>query len=223
GMLTGQGGQLDLSALAAMAEDISVGPTVLLREPNTVIRDFDVALPLEYRNFSRFRNPADEGTRPSLEKNPVLTQVAVRVGKNRARGDFLLDTGAASSFISSAMAKKLGLLKQDGTPAVPVVFSLPMSGISGKQTVAQGFVVSQLRVRGSGRDLVFKEARVLVHDVAAKLDDGEVVVLDGIFGNNLMLPSVSGVATGLPSATHPGAFAKIWVDGPKGRLLFKLK
>ncbi len=217
------GGSPDLSMLGSALEQVTQGPRVTLRPGNAPIRGYDIEIPLDYREFSRHENPEDRGPKPSLAKNPVIEGVSVRNVKKRARGDFLLDTGAASSFISTRMAKELALIGPEGQRLASAAFRLPMSGISGKQTVAEGFVVSELVVQARGKTLVFKDARVLVHDVAAKLDDGEVVVLDGIFGNNLLLPTVAGAGTGIPSGSHPGGFSKIWVDGPGGRLLLKTR
>lgn len=215
------GGTLDLSGLSTMLQQVTLGPAVTVRDGGAPIRGYDIAIPLVYRDFARRQNPEDQGPKPDLADNPVLPGVVVRNVKKRARGDFLLDTGAATSFISTEIAEQLALIGPDGERLAPVAFRLPMSGISGRQTVAEGFVVSELVVQAKGKAVVFRDARVLVHDVAAKLDDGEVVVLDGIIGNNLLLPSVAGAGTGIPTGSYPGAFSRIWIDGPNQRLLLK--
>ncbi|MEO1173938.1 MAG: retropepsin-like aspartic protease, partial [Myxococcota bacterium] len=144
-------------------------------------------------------------------------RVLLRHRGRKSVGDWLLDTGAATSFISTAQARRLGLLK------APATFILPVSGISGQPESAPGHRIRTIEIRGVRKTLLFKDAHVMVKDIAAKLDDGRVVILDGLLGNNLLLSSVGGLTGGLPTRSSPSPFEKITLDGPRGRLFLKMR
>lgn len=207
------GGQRGLDTLNAALD----GPALTLHPPSFSPRRFDFELVLTYRDFSRHRNPADVAPAPSLAPNPVVERVILRHRGKTSVGDWLLDTGASTSFVSTAQARSLGVL--DRSPS----FTMPISGISGRPVKARGYRIDRLELRGVRKKLVFKNAHVLVFDIAATLDDGRRVILDGVLGNNLLLPSVGGLANGIPDRANDSPFATITIDGPKGRAFFKLR
>ncbi|MEO1481297.1 MAG: retropepsin-like aspartic protease [Myxococcota bacterium] len=196
---------------------LGTDPRVALHPGSFRPKRFDVEVPLVYRDFSRHENPEDVAPKPDLAKNPVLERVLLRHRGRKSVGDWLLDTGAATSFISTAQARRLGLLK------APATFILPVSGISGQPESAPGHRIRTIEIRGVRKTLLFKDAHVMVKDIAAKLDDGRVVILDGLLGNNLLLSSVGGLTGGLPTRSSPSPFEKITLDGPRGRLFLKMR
>jgi len=70
--------------------------------------------------------------------------------------------------------------------------------------------------------LVYQSLHVIVHDVGIVLDDGSEVILDGVFGLNLLLPTMGGMAGGLPSTFDNGPFRRIWIDTANRTLGLKL-
>ena len=132
--------------------------------------------------------------------------------------------------ISKAHAQSLGLLNANGQPVRSPDFHLPLGGVSGKQINAPGFRIESLEVTtASGRVLRYQNVPVVVHDISTKLDNGQTITLDGLFGLNLLLPGTQG-ASGLIGALTGNAssggsqgdgpvFEAAWIDGPRGRLL----
>lgn len=117
-------------------------------------------------------NTANPGTQPSASFNPVVQQVRTTQGsladENR---NFLFDTGAQLSIISTETALALGL----DLNAAPN--SIDIQGASGSATIP-GYVISSLELpRGDGGTLRFTDVPVFV------LDIGEGI--DGILGMNL--------------------------------------
>jgi hypothetical protein len=87
-----------------------------------------------------------------------------------------------------------------------------------------GFEIDYLRVPTvSGNNLVFKKARLGVHDIRF-FDEkrGEFVVLDGIFGSNFLCASakMEGV---FPVDISKTAFEKIVIDMHRGLLGFDVR
>jgi len=200
-------------------DQLGVGPAVRLHPPHHPRPGVDLTVDMNYVDFNRYRNPADRGAKPTLARNPMIPGVAAHHDGAQYTGNWLLDTGAAVSIISTAQARQLGLVDAAGEPIVQPKFTLPITGISGGATQVDGFVLDQLIIpaRG-GRRIVYRNAHVIVHDVSIVLDDGSTVTLDGVFGLNLLLPTISGMATGLPTGVAPSPYKRIWIDGPGATL-----
>ncbi len=94
-----------------------------------------------------------------------------------------------------------------------------MGGIRGSLKEDAGFIVDRLRVPADHeRTLEFRNVRVLVRDIGIQLGPDRIVVLDGVFGMNLLLPSASGLADGVPDEVADSAFKRIWIDGHRRNL-----
>ena len=213
----------DIDGLLSRLGDLGAGPAVRLHKPDTRPPKVDIVIPLRLVNFARRRNPDDRGPLPALSENFVIEDIEMEVAGKRVSGDWLLDTGAPASMISTEQAITLGLFDQNGQPQRPPDFSLPLGGISGGVKTSPGFRIERLRVPVAGdKTVTYLGAYVIVHDVSTELDDGEHITLDGIFGTNFLLPTVAGLNFGLPTNMGPTPYRRIWIDGPRGQLLLEL-
>ena len=205
--------------------DVVSGPAVYLHPPKDRPTNVDVRIPLVYVNFARHHNPRDHGPRPVLAPNPTIKSIETGDGERRFVGDWLLDTGAPVSMISTRHAIALGLYDEDGQPRRQQDFSLPLGGVGGQVKSAAGFRIDFMRVPAAGgRMIEYRQAHVVVHDVSTELDNGQTITLDGIFGTNFLLSTVGGLGLvlGIPSNTSAGPFKHIWIDGPRRQLLLEL-
>jgi hypothetical protein len=183
----------------------------------------DAWVPLTLVDFNR-RHPRNRGPLPSLATNPVVADVRTTNGSADASGDWLLDTGAACSMISTATARRLGLVAADGTPSRRPDFTLPIGGIGGGSRNLPGFRLDRLEVDADGgRTLVFPDPAVVVHDVSTVRADGTKVTLDGILGMNLLLPSGTGMTMLGASAQLAGPFERVVIDVEHERMGFELR
>ncbi len=217
---------VDLSGLAQLDSMLGGGASVRLHPMGYVPAHVDHVLPLTLRWFSRLQNPDDHGPKPTLAPNPMLVGVETHTdtsGGGTFTGDWLLDTGAAASIISTRHAQALGILDAAGNPTRPSTFSLPIGGIEGNVSSPSGYVLDKLRVRtANGIVLEWRNVCVLVHDVGTTLDDGSEVVLDGVFGMNLLLPSMSGIGLGFPTSMNEGPVRRFWIDLPGRRMMIEM-
>jgi hypothetical protein len=180
----------------------------------------------------------------ALEDNPPADDTPpVHIGFNghEASGSFLLDTGAAASFISESLAASLNVRYRDTDPGedpqletfdpsnpdapgalIGEQFVMPIQGLGGITTVA-GFFLDEMLLQtltGSSdpndpNNLRFVGAPVLVNDVTVvdPLTD-QALTLDGIFGMNFLVAS-----TALDfGALSEGPFDWITFDEPNGVL-----
>jgi hypothetical protein len=154
------------------------------------IPESDIVVALRFENFLNTSNPRNKGPLPSLSYNPVIDNVVVSYRGKSSKGNWLLDTGATISFISSEQAQRLGLVDKRGTALVRKAFSLPLGGV-GTMVDVPGFEVDRLTVPTlSGGDLVFHKARIGVHDVRYfDEEEGKFAVLEGVFGSNFLCAS----------------------------------
>lgn len=205
---------------------------------------------VSYGSFARFTEVTPAGAPgPTLADNPFIgpdparapgtadDTPAVRMteGGRAATGSFLLDTGAAASFVSRDVAGRLGVHYRDGTYGteepllvdaddvpVPNQFVLPIGGIGGSVNAA-GFRIDSLALPTiEGEPIRFIDAPVMVLDVAVQDPvTGQEVTLDGDFGMNFLVASLSidGGDTGDGAA---GAFDWITFDEPNGLLGLEL-
>lgn len=124
-------------------------------------------------------------------------------------GNWLFDTGGAATIMSSAIAATHGVTYSTATgheygsddPQLVGVslaeqFQLTLSGVGETVTVA-GFYLQEMRVPVYTPDdtliyLVYNDVPILVADIKVEEPDapGTFVTLDGVFGMNLLFPSV---------------------------------
>lgn len=214
---------IDLSTLGQLNKMLGGGTEVTLH-PATYIPPadaFDYAVPLALVDFNRYKNPADSGPKPVLARNPML-RVKTSTADGAFEGDWLLDTGAAACIISTEHALALGLIDEEGNELKPSTFTLPLGGIGGDVSSSPGFVLDVLQLTtDDGTILEYHDVHVLVHDIGTTLDDGTEIVLDGIFGMNLLLPSVK-LGNGFPTDFSLPLYSRIWIDTQRQRLVLKL-
>lgn len=213
---------------------------------------------LRYASFERFTQTTPAGAEgPTLRHNPFIGPdpvasldpsappdstpgVTIALGANQATGSFLLDTGSAASFVSSALAAKLNVRYRAGTRGtsdpqlevfdpsnpgapgtlLPNQFQLTISGIGGDQRAA-GFFLDSLRVPTiEGDPLNFFGAPVLVVDISVQDPVTlETLTLDGVFGMNFLVASALIVEETLEIlAFNPGPFEWVVFDEPNGVL-----
>lgn len=197
-------------------------PLVRLHEARPRVAPRDFVVPLEYMDFNRRRHPQNAGPLPALAANPVITGITVDHDGRSMAGEWLLDTGAASSLISSAHAQRLGLLDEAGKPAREPDFRLTVTGISGTPREHPGFVVDLVRVPADrDRAIEYRRVHVIVRDVLVRLDDGRDVTLDGVFGMNLLLASATGLHDGVPDKVADAPFTRVWIDGRGRRMILE--
>ena len=216
-----------------------------------------------FGDFTRLTPPGAEG--PALAHNPFIgpdpltgqpattPPVTVAFRDRQGHGSFLLDTGAASSIVSTALARTLGVRHVPGTegtarpkleifdpdhpelPGRPLrgQFKVSLGGVGGTARAA-GFFLDALvvpTVHGDPADpgdpahLRFVRAPVLVSDVALRnVSTGQTFVFDGILGMNFMVASLM-VLEQPPffGDLREGAFDWIVVDEGQGLLGLNLK
>jgi hypothetical protein len=182
----------------------------------------DVEIPLAFVDFTHRKNADNRGPAPDLSQNPMLRRIQTEHGGRVFESDWLLDTGAPASIISTKHAIALGLHDAQGRALREPDFTLPLGGDGGEVKPAPGYRIDRLTVKAArGRTLEYRNVHVLVHDVSAETDRAGHITLDGVFGTNLLFPSVSGLGLGLPARFADGPFKRIWIDGPGGRLLLE--
>jgi hypothetical protein len=226
-LLTAPGTGIDVLGMPAIRETTIViepvgtvpGGLRVDPRPDGARTTAELWIPLELVDLNRRRHPKNRGALPSLASNPLVAEVRAVVDDDAVRGDWLLDTGSVVTLISTAHARTLGLVDARGKPLREPDFTLPIGGISGAQQMLPGFRIARLEVPAErGVTLVFEEPAVLVHDVGTTLDDGTAVTLDGVFGMNLLLAAGSDPTLVGFAAEYAMPFARIVIDGRRGRL-----
>jgi hypothetical protein len=150
--------------------------------PTTTKRRYSVAV-----TPSAFR-PEGNGPLPSWADLPFLSVDSVHKGQRRS-GNFILDTGAQLSIISSDLAFRLGLDENgNGILEDEAVGTQPIGGIGG-QIDAPLMQFDAIHVpTEQGIDLVFADVTVAVLDIDPSID--------GIFGMNFLSSGWLGAAFG---------------------------
>jgi len=174
-------------------------------------------------DFSRFTKIEPAGAAgPNLISNPMIgpnpfvandphPPVTITYHGKTISGTFLLDTGAASSIISSKLAQELGVqIAKDGQLAnVPKdqQFELAIGGLGGaKQSHGLFFDHLELPAR-EGSPIIYAKAPLLISDITVADSNGKAFTLDGVFGMNYLVASAEITGGLLPDV------GKI-VDGP---------
>ena len=221
-------------------------PSTLNTNPGIVPTTYQVGL--SYASFQQFTSvsPTDAtdatyAPNPFIGANPVMafngqTQanappgVTIAFNNSSATGSFLLDTGAASSFISQSMAAKLGVEYEAGTygtsspvlvyaatgKVVPDQFTIPLGGAGGSSITAAGFYLSSLSLQTKqGTTITFQNAPVEVLDVTVTdPTTGKSLTLAGDLGMNFFEPS----ATVDLGTVNAAAFNWMTIDQPDSQL-----
>ncbi len=190
---------------------------------------------LSYGDFTRFTELSPPGAQgpqfshnPFIGPNPVLQldnnppvdntpPVNVSFNGVEASGSFLLDTGAAASFISTSLAASLHVRYSENPPAgttqletfdpahpelpgTPIAnqFQLPIQGLGGTVDLA-GFFLDDLLLHttegsldpNDPNNLRYLHAPVLVNDITVvdPITD-QTLTLDGVFGTNFLVASI---------------------------------
>ena len=252
GILDELGGAIDIAGTPVMAGKVMAVDcrpiakfdklrTQLLPPADKDLPKTSIEIPLTMVDFDRFTQLEPKGAPPVHGgPNPMIGPDPFKPGSTKsvnithhgktAKLTMLLDTGSASTMISIAKAKELGL---DITPTgqiknVPVKaqFSLPIGGIGGSADVNGCFVDAIELPVTSGEPIRYVKAPVLVKDVTVKDEaTGETFTLDGVFGMNYLVASAS-VTGGLNAGIgdiHDGPFDFFTVDFVKSTLNLQLR
>jgi hypothetical protein len=225
-LLSSPGAMVDVVGMPLIRErvieivpDADTLPVLAVRlHPSAAGLPVDAWIPLDLVDFNR-RDPRNRGPSPSLATNPLVPGVQVKLGAADAAGDWLLDTGAACTMISTATARRLGLVDGTGEPTRRPEFTLPVGGVGGGHSTLPGFRLDRLVLTADdGRHLVFPAAAVVVHDISTVRADGAKVTLDGVLGMNLLLPSGNGMTMLGATTQLPSPFTRVVVDVARERL-----
>jgi hypothetical protein len=152
----------------------------------------DFVVPLRFEKYLYPDNPENIPPLPAMAYNPVIDNITVSVNGSDSTGTWLFDTGATISLISVEQGMKLGLVDANGEPLITPDFEVPIGGIGGEVDVP-GFTIDSITVPTlSGFNLVYKNARVAVHDIVI-YDEAlnDFVVLDGVLGSNFLCATMN--------------------------------
>jgi hypothetical protein len=182
-------------------------------------------IPLTIVPFDRFTQIDPPGApRPTLVGNPMIGPnpftprdarkgVVVSYKGKSVSGTFLLDTGAATSMISSRLTSKLGV-NLDQIPKAEQ-FSLAVGGIGGAKE-STGIYFDKLELPTKEGSIAFTSAPLLVADISMQDADGKTYTLDGVLGMNYLVASVEIAGGLLPDIGK-------MVDGPFKSIVIDLK
>jgi hypothetical protein len=218
--------------------------TSLLLPGDKAIPAVSSTIPLSYVDFTRFTKLEPAGS-PSvtLAPNPMIgpspfdkadssTAVTMTHGGKTTTLTMLLDTGAASSMISTKKAKELGIVVDDSGKLTNVPakeqFTLPIGGIGGSKNVNGFYVDAVVLPVNKGEPIRYVKAPVLVLDISVSdAKTGEKYTLDGVFGMNYLVASAAVSMTGMMGGgvddMHDGAFDGFVIDHAKKTLGLQLK
>jgi len=193
-------------------------------------------VPLTYVSFARFTKISSAGAiGPSVTGNPMIgpdpfnpsdkrKPIVVTYKGKTASGTFLLDTGAATSMISTKLAKELGIkLNENGSPiglAKDQTFSLPVGGLGGAKN-ASGLFFDRLEIPTSGnRPIAYAKAPLLICDITVMDDQKNSFTLDGVLGLNYFVASAEITGGLLPDVGKmvDSPFRYIVIDHARGEL-----
>lgn len=242
GMIDQLTGGVDVAGMPVMAGRVMVCDcrpiakfdkmkTTLVAPNDRSIPAANTVVPLTYVDYARFtRSEPKNGPRVTLAANPMIgpdpfnpkdptPPVTMRHGNKTAKLTMLLDTGAASSMISTAKARELGIVIDENGKLTNVPakdrFTLPIGGIGGTKDVT-GFYVDVVQLPASkGQPVRYLKAPVMVMDISV-VDEktNQSFTLDGVLGMNYLVASAN-VSTGLNAGVddiHDGPFDFFVID-----------
>ncbi len=133
------------------------------------------SIPFNAKSFNLTSNDTVNGNDPLPTQSPLpMLNPTVGFNGRHASGNFILDTGAAISFISTKIARSLGLDSNgddqfDGNDDQSLG-TLPIGGIGGS-VEAPLFLIDTFRVHTNQEtDLVWDSVQVLVLDIDERID-----------------------------------------------------
>jgi len=161
----------------------------------TPLPEHNITLELYLYDFVGETPPPGE-VFPSHASNPMVPHVTVKHTAGSSTGNWLFDTGAGSSFLAFGHAKEVGLIPANYEDLDSFVSDHAAAG--GKVAVVGGIGtesitvpilnVSEIRIPAKeGFDIVWQNVDILIKDIPELTELG----LDGIFGMNLIMPSVT--------------------------------
>jgi hypothetical protein len=209
--MVGQVVNLDMTPWSTLQdpEDLSLKVDFSSDLPAPTVHDYSV--PLHLQDF-----PADGqlpgGPIPTMAPLPFV-HVKMQDGGSRTEGNFLVDTGAQLSMISTATAFALGLDRNhDGSLEDEALDHIDVGGVGGTVSVPLLAVDRASITTDQGPDMVWTDLLVGVLDISVP----SVPPIDGIFGMDYL---TSGWAAkvlppleGLPGADEDGYFQHISFD-----------
>ncbi len=172
-----------------------------------------VTIKLRFVDFANRNDPDNVPPLPVIAPNPVMDGLLLLHHGRQSEGNWLLDTGATISLISTRQARQLGI-DENQKPA----FSLPVGGV-GHMTTIPGYEIDRLVVpTRNGPNLVFTNVRLGVHDISYRDEETQTErTLDGVFGSNFLCASAKMEGL-LPGDIHQTLIEKVIIDIPKGIL-----
>ena len=156
------------------------------------------SVPLEFKHFGHSDMTDPPTTLPVYKPLPFLT-VQGSHGAGSASGDFVLDTGAQLSMLSTQFAFDLGLdTDGDGNFENEKVGDLPLSGAGGTIIAPILYIEKIVLPTAEGVDLIWTDLNLPVLDIDPSIN--------GIFGNDLLTSGwfdpVLESMLGYPSGEH---------------------
>lgn len=159
-----------------------------IMEPNDPsIPELDIEVKVQFTNFLYLSHPNNRGPLPVTSYNPVIEDIQISYQGDESIGDWILDTGAQLSMMSTSQAEILGLVDSNGVPIVTPEFYQAIGGIGGDINVPI-FQIDTLSIPTlNGFELIYGNPYVGVLDIGyIDKDTEELVILDGIFGANFL-------------------------------------
>ena len=192
-----------------------------IKEPNdSTIPAADFNVPLRFEKYISPNDPIHTPPLPVLAYNPVIDNVTVEYNGQSSTGTFVFDTGGMISLMSSRHAAALGLTDLDGNPIVTPDFEIPIGGVGGDVNMP-GYQIDNLIIPTlNGYNLIYNNARICVHNIGIIDEDtGEFIIIDGIFGSNLLCASAK-LLGGFPVDLAESPYTHVILDTRKGLLGF---
>jgi hypothetical protein len=169
--------------------------------PGSPLPPHNITLPLYLNDFVGDTPPEGE-VFPSHTSNPMIPGVTVTHtapgagASSSTSGNWLFDTGASSSFLAFGHAQEIGLIPAHYETLDAFVADHEQNG--GKVAVVGGIGTSSVKVpivnaheirisAKEGFDIAWQNVDLLIKDIPELTELG----LDGIFGMNLIMPSVT--------------------------------
>jgi hypothetical protein len=238
---------MDVAGMPAMAGKVVVidtKPLAQMDKLHTIVVPLgDRSIPktnlhvsLSYVSFARFTKTSPASAiGPNVGGNPMIGPDPFRSNDNRkpivvthhgksASGTFLLDTGAATSMISTKLARQLGIkLTVDGAPigiAKERRFSLPIGGLGGQKN-ASGLFFDRLEIPTTQvQPIAYAGAPLLICDITVVDAEKNSFTLDGVLGMNYLVASAEITGGLLPDVgkISDSPFRYLVIDHVRGQL-----
>jgi hypothetical protein len=194
-----------------------VGPMVRIRPAGTMPTNGILRLPLRYIDLNNVRLTLAGGRSPELTESPVLMGARAQANDRWFVGNWMLDTGATTSFISRRQALSLGWTPQ--SPESLSATNLTIRDVAGTRQWRMAMRLETLEFRNPfNHVLEYRDVTVLIQDVKATQPDGSQFALDGLIGNNLLLPSLKDLRVDGSGEWVAAPFKRVFIDGYRAEL-----